>query len=331
MAFKRASKHGRWARISIQGPSGGGKTTTALRLARGLSPAGRIAVIDSEGGRSEVEDERIEGGFDVSILDRARGEDFIREMRAAAKAGYGVIILDSISAEWEALLAEKDALPEKKKFTGWSVLTPKHDAFIKEINAYPGHVIATMRSKIRHEVQQVERNGRTVNQPVKLGMEPVARGGTEYEFDLAFELDHESNCWLNKRPRGAFGLTTGDSWKEPGEDLGRLIAERLGHVEAGSVAPTSSGAPTAPKAEDSRPKNAGIHPPDWSCTAAKVMSEELAKLSDKTIEGFVFDGSPPASVSKYFSPEAIAERGRDAAKTMLRTLREAADKQGSGS
>lgn len=329
MTFKKASKHGRWARISIQGPSGGGKTTTALRLARGLSPAGRIAVIDSEGGRSEVEDERIEGGFDVSILERARGEDFIREMRAAAKAGYGVIILDSISAEWEALLAEKDALPEKKKFTGWSVLTPKHDAFIKEINTYPGHVIATMRSKIRHEVQQVERNGRTVNQPVKLGMEPVARGGTEYEFDLAFELDHESNCWLNKRPRGAFGLTTGDSWKEPGEDLGRLIAERLGHVEAKPQ--TIQDAPDAQAAEKAEPRDAVIHPPDWSLAAARVMDEERAKLTEKTIEGFVFDGSPPASISAYFSPGAIAERGRDDAKAMLRLLREAADKQGSGS
>lgn len=274
MSFRPATMHGRKARISIQGPSGGGKTTTALRLARGLSPNGKIAVIDAEHGRAELEANRIEGGFAINVLERTRGEDFVRAMHEAARDDFDVVILDSISAEWEALLEEKDRLPEKQKFTGWATLTPKHNDFLDAIRRYPGHVIVTMRSKVKYEVQQVEERGRTVNKPVKLGMEPVARGGTEYEFDLAFEVDHESNCWLNKRPRGAFGISHTAHWREPGEDLGAQIAAALGAE------------PTAPASESAPPPAPTLEPEPSTAPLAQNDDEPVSVTDEALARGY---------------------------------------------
>lgn len=319
--FRKASRQGRKARISIQGPSGSGKTTTALRLARGLAPEGRVAVIDAENGRSEMESDRIVGGFDVSVLVRATAEAFIEAMHAAARAGYEVIILDSISAEWEQILAEKDRQPEKEKFTGWGKLTPKHDAFLSAISNYPGHVIVTVRSKVKYVLQQVEKKGRLVNEPVKLGMEPIARSGTEYEFDLAFELDHASTCWLNKRPRGAFGFTADDSWREPGEELGAQIAAGLGQAPERAAEVAAPDEPTTSSESASEAGAASGSMPRWALTAEQSIARVLGQVDPEDLRP-LFGGELPSK--DVFAAAALTLRGRDDTAALYRSLRDLA-------
>lgn len=322
MGFRKAEVKRRFARISIQGPSASGKTTTALRLARGLvGESGRVAVIDSERGRSDSEADRISGGFDVSVLTDFTPEGYLAEMRAAAKAGYDVLIIDSISHEWEAVLEAKDAKPRNKQFVGWGELTPRHNGFLKGINAFPGHVIVTIRSKTKYVLQEVERNGKTQMQPVKLGLEPVARGGTEYEFDLAFELDQDSKCWLNKRPRGLFGLSMDQHWVEPGEDLGAYLAEKL---SGGS--PTQSGVPDASEGDPVESsldalRTGSVVVDEWAESASRQMLEWLEVLGEQwTVE---LIGPTEMSPEEYLSPENSQQRGRDATIGLFRRLRAA--------
>ncbi len=62
MEFKKAVKAKQKLRLAIDGVSGSGKTYTALSVASGLG--GRIAVIDSEHGSSELYADR----FDFDVL-----------------------------------------------------------------------------------------------------------------------------------------------------------------------------------------------------------------------------------------------------------------------
>ena len=74
MTFRPATVAGTKALTCIYSESGGGKTYSALLLARGLvGPTGRIAMIDTENRRGELyaDDPKI-GGYDVQQL----GEPF---------------------------------------------------------------------------------------------------------------------------------------------------------------------------------------------------------------------------------------------------------------
>lgn len=230
LQFKKAELTGRKLRMSIQGPSGSGKTTTALRIAAGIAEqeGGRIALIDSEDGRARLEAARFD--FDHCELVKKTPDEYVEALRLARN--HTVVIIDSASHEWEAILKLKDALPESKKFTGWAGLNPKHEAFFRAMLEHPAHTIVTMRSEQAYVLETQERDGRKVTVPVKVGMEPIMRKRSEYEFDIAIELDHESKASLAKRPRGIFRFLDGWTAQEPGEDLGQKISEALTGLSA---------------------------------------------------------------------------------------------------
>ena len=70
-------------------------------------------------------------------------------------AGVEVLIIDSISHEWEGKggcleLNEKLAQAKYKgnTWSAWSETTPRHQKFIESIISAPIHVITTVRNKV---------------------------------------------------------------------------------------------------------------------------------------------------------------------------------------
>ena len=145
MQFSKATKRQAHGRIALFGPSGAGKTFTALRVAKGLG--GRIALIDTERGSASKYADRFD--FDVLELPKFTLDIYQQAMEAAAKAGYDVLIIDSLSHGWQELIEEVDRLAKAKyrgnTWSAWSEGTPKQRRFIEALLSYPGHVIATMR------------------------------------------------------------------------------------------------------------------------------------------------------------------------------------------
>src|SRR5574343_258500 len=97
LTFKKADKKQTKLRCSIFGPSGAGKTFTALRIAKGFSDSGlienpKIGVIDTERGSASKYADRFD--FDVLELDakQQKIENYIEAMQAAHKAGYNILI-----------------------------------------------------------------------------------------------------------------------------------------------------------------------------------------------------------------------------------------------
>ncbi|MDR3266970.1 MAG: ATP-binding protein, partial [Tannerella sp.] len=108
MAFKQAERTRLWLRCALFGPSGSGKTMTALRMAKGIAVkmGGRVAVIDTESKSASKYSDRI--SFDVDDLSRKTVDDYIAAMNEAAKAGYKVLVIDSLSHAWRELTEEVD-------------------------------------------------------------------------------------------------------------------------------------------------------------------------------------------------------------------------------
>ena len=87
--------------IALAGASGSGKTYSAMQLAQGMvGPEGRFAVIDTEARRALHYADQF--NFDHAEL-RApfRPQTYIDAIDAAEAAGYPVILLDSMSHEYE--------------------------------------------------------------------------------------------------------------------------------------------------------------------------------------------------------------------------------------
>ena len=85
----------------MAGVSGCGKTFSALRLARGLASAwDKVALIDTESGRGDLYSDL--GEYNIITLKAPFSpERFIEAIKACEDQGMEVIIIDSISHEWE--------------------------------------------------------------------------------------------------------------------------------------------------------------------------------------------------------------------------------------
>lgn len=179
--FQKATKTQSRLRLALAGPSGSGKTFSALKIAQHLGKS--IAVIDTEHGSASKYADRFD--FDTCDLEDHHPSKYLDAIKEAGRAGYEVIVIDSLSHAW---FAELDLAG--KGFEGWKNVRPLERALIDGMLASPAHVIATMRTKTEWVLEEyVNKNGKTCVAPKKVGTAPIQASGIEYEFDLSGELD----------------------------------------------------------------------------------------------------------------------------------------------
>jgi hypothetical protein len=189
-------------KMAIQGPSGSGKTYSSLLIANGLSKDwSKIVIIDTEYHSAHLYSAL--GPYNVLSLEEPFSpERYIESIEACENAGMKVIIIDSISHEWEGLggILDVHGSMAGNSFTNWSKLTPRHNAFVQKILQSPCHIIATIRSK--QDYVLTDKNGKMV--PEKVGLKGVTRDGMDYEFSLVFDLDIKHHASASKDRTGLF-------------------------------------------------------------------------------------------------------------------------------
>lgn len=234
--FTKATKSRAKLRAALFGPSGSGKTFSALRIATGIG--GRVAVIDTEHGSASKYADRFQ--FDTCDLADQTVAGYVAALASAATAGYDVVVIDSMSHGWQELLQEVDMLAQAKyrgnTWSAWSEGTPKQKQLVRAILSFPGHVLATMRSKTEWTI--ITDNGKT--RPVRVGLAPEQRKGIEYEFDLLVELSPEHTANIIKDRTGKFQDALID---KPGEEFGQQLAAWLNDGVTPAEQPAASPAP----------------------------------------------------------------------------------------
>jgi hypothetical protein len=228
-------------RMALAGPSGGGKTHTALLFASALGE--RICLIDAERGSAQL----YAGlpnipAFDIIVLGDCTPEDYCAALEAAQD--YDVAIVDSISPEWIATLdiAEEatEASRSKNSYTsGWRIATPRHNRFVRQLMTVPSHLIATIRQKTKYILQDSGYGGQV---PKRVGWEWVQRDLLEFEFDLCAELDFDNTLVVTKtrcqalqgavarKPTADF-MTPVKAWLSTGRQM-RTLKELFAAVKA---------------------------------------------------------------------------------------------------
>lgn len=226
-------------RAAITGPTGGGKTYTALRLAFALvGPTGKVLVIDTERKSArKYADESPDGfkwNYDVLELPDFSPSTYTEGIKLGIQNRYDVIIIDSMSHAWEG---EGGILELQQKYGGryqdWAKVNPLHFGLIDAILTAPCHMIVTMRSKMDYAMEDSEEGGKKKVSVVKLGMAPIQRAGVQYEFDFILDMDWTNTGRVDKTRcsamRGKQATTPGPGffqplidWLNTGEQLHRF-------------------------------------------------------------------------------------------------------------
>lgn len=189
--IRKAARQKSKLRLGLSSVSGGGKTKSALRLAYGFMDSyEKVIVIDSENGSADLYADM--GDFSVLPLGAPYPpEKYIAAINECVKAGFELIIIDSITHEWDGVggcLEIKQMLGDG--YDKWKTVTPRHQKFIDAITSCPVHIITTVRRKQDYEMSKGENGGKGKVQ--KVGLKEVTREGFEYELtaNLEIELNH---------------------------------------------------------------------------------------------------------------------------------------------
>jgi len=212
MGFIRATKGKKPARIVLGGPSGAGKTYTALTFAKYLEElTGKpTAAIDTEHYRMSIYADKFV--FDVDNQEPPFDpRDLMKKMHDAEEAGFGTLIIDSsthyYSGQGGLLEIVSDAAKTRfggNQYAGWAVGTPIQNDLIDAIIRSPLHIICCIRAKQGYV--ETERNNKKSYE--KVGMELQQRDGFEFDFDFALMMDMDNNAFVSKGmgyvPTGAY-------------------------------------------------------------------------------------------------------------------------------
>ncbi|BAO55004.1 AAA family ATPase [Nonlabens marinus] len=191
MKLIKAERHQVKLRLGLSGASGFGKTMSALLLAYGITENwSKICVIDTENNSASLYSHL--GDYNVLTLNEPYSpERYIEAITICEEQGMEVIIVDSITHEWQGAggcLSIHEKLGGR--FQDWAKVSPRHQSFIDKILNSTAHIITTVRRKIDYSLD-TNGNGRTT--VIKHGTKEITREGFEYELTVNFELINDKH------------------------------------------------------------------------------------------------------------------------------------------
>jgi hypothetical protein len=207
--------------VSLTGGTNSGKSFSALRLARGIAgPTGKIAVLDSEGGRTLHLRDFFD--FDYSQLDPPyRPQIFADGAKQAEDAGYDCLIFDTFSSEWAGLGGVRDwheeelqgiverakqrrdkrseyAIREAAKFAAWIKPKGAHKAMVYSLLQRRIPIVFAIRG------EDTVKPGEQGEKPVTI-FKSICAPSFPFEVTVSFRLDSERKGYIN--------LSDPKSWK----------------------------------------------------------------------------------------------------------------------
>lgn len=219
-------------------------TTGSLLIANGLLsdiPVSnrKVYVFDTENGRSQLKADAPElpkgFEFDVDVFDpevegrEVCGLDYVSAIDAAVEGGYHVIILDSISHEWDYIKAYVETLggAASKHGNNWGKAKEKfHRPFKQRVRNSKIHVIATARAKTN---RQQNSEGKTVKESGDVMTQPDA----PFEYDFIFDIINREHFVEVDKTEG--GLFNNIGYFKITEKTGQVIANWLKSADHNAI------------------------------------------------------------------------------------------------
>lgn len=242
----RASRQQARARLALAGPSGAGKTYSAILVARGMVEAaleagvlegtmeGKIGVIDTERRSAQLYSHLCT--FDAIELDPPYSVDrYLGALRQFERAGYYAVVIDQVTHAWSGpggILELVDRAASGggggNSFNAWATGTPEYQRLVDGLLATRCHLICTMRQKTKWElVEKQNARGQMVKAPTRIGMAPEQRAGFEYEFTTVLGLDVQGHRARTLKDRTEVFPKDGEDPVKLDEGWGRRLFQWL--------------------------------------------------------------------------------------------------------
>jgi len=258
--------------VSLTGGTNSGKTWSACRLARGIAgPNGRVAVLDTEGGRTKrVAEDSF--GFKAIVMDPPfRPNRFAEAALAAEREEFDALLIDSFSMEWVGLggvldwqsqelqrMAGDDyRKQERMKMASWIKPKTAHKAMVYALLQRRIPIIFSIRGE--ETVKPGENPG---EKPTRI-LKSVCNSQFPYEVTVSFRLEADR--------KGYIDLSDPKSWKMEGahqeifkhgdrlsEEHGAALAAWARGETTAAAAPKDPSTPTpTPKSPTQQPTRGG--------------------------------------------------------------------------
>lgn len=211
--------------IGIAGVSGSGKTYTALQIARGMvDKPSEIGFLDTENKRGSLYADILDGDFLIADLyppfSPKRYSEAIKEFQ---EAGVKVLVIDSVSHEWEGEGGCDDIanLPIQQggKMANWIGAKREHKGFMNVLLQCNMHIICCIRARDKVKIEKI--NGR--QEFVPIGLQPLCEKNFMFEMTASLMMENEGKSQkFLKLPSflmGAFGNGQGYLGQQTGKDI----------------------------------------------------------------------------------------------------------------
>lgn len=284
-SFRPAKRENVSLLIGLSGGTGSGKTYSAMRLASGIAKGKPFAVIDTEAGRAKHYADQFK--FDHGdLMPPFRPQSYIDAIMAADKAGYPVIVVDSVSHVWAGdggvLDWQEEELTrmagddwkrrEACKMAAWIRPKMAHKQMVQKLLQVRAHLILCFRAEEKVEMIR----GQDGKMQIQKKEGPTGLGGwmPVCEKNLPFELT-TSFLLLADAPGIPHAIKLEEQHKElfrPGQPIDEQSGERIAKWAMGGV--SSAPAPAAPKkAEEQKEKVK----PDHKGVAKYIREHKISK------------------------------------------------------
>jgi len=203
--FKRAARENVSLLIGLAGGTGSGKSYTAMRLASGICGDKPFCVIDTEAGRAKHYADQFT--FDHGDLAPPfRPESYTEAIAAADKAGYPVIVVDSMSHVWAGdggvIDWQEDELGrmagddwkkrEACKMAAWIRPKMAHKVMVQKLLQVRAHLILCFRAEPKIEMVRGKDGKMEIVAKQSLtgldGWIPVCEKNLPFELTISFLL-----------------------------------------------------------------------------------------------------------------------------------------------
>jgi hypothetical protein len=226
LKIRPATRGGSKAIIGIAGVSGSGKTYTALLMARGMvGKASEIGFLDTENKRGSMYADILDGQFMIGDLyppfSPKRYSEAIKEFQ---DAGVKVLVIDSVSHEWEgeggcddiANAPKADGTP--RKIANWIRAKRDHKSFMNTLLQCNMNIIVCIRAREKTDFKDP-------NKPVSLGIQPICEKSFMFEMTASFLIENEGKSQRFLKIPSFLLSAFGDGKKYLNKDIGKKIME----------------------------------------------------------------------------------------------------------
>ncbi len=306
--FKLAVRENVSLLIGIAGGTGSGKTFSAMRLASGICGATPFCVIDTEAGRAKHYADQFH--FDHGDLAPPfRPERYTEAISAADKAGYPVIVVDSMSLVWSGdggcldwqeeelnrMAGDDWKKREACRMASWIRPKMAHKAMVQKLLQVRAHLILCFRAEAKVEmVKNPEtRKMEIVPKQSLTGLDgwlPVCEKNLPFELTASFLMlaQHPGiplPIKLQSQHRALFPID-----KPITEDSGKAIAAWASGAKPTNAAP------------------AHIPPGDSQSSGAQVAATYITDSEALALEARCKENSiPTAKVKKFAGVELFSQ------------------------